>query len=164
MKNAVDALTKGLANNDPQIRTAAAKGLQKLQPPPEVLGPVLLTVANDPDPNVSANIVSAIAGLGETAVPRLIKALQRPKARPLVIRVLTKLGPKAADAVPALIAAAKDADPDFHEKVNFAFAAIGPAAAPAAEMLSNDVSSNDKRIRESASTRFAKSDPAPMPR
>ncbi|HVT27043.1 MAG TPA: HEAT repeat domain-containing protein [Lacipirellulaceae bacterium] len=150
MKNAVDALTRGLANNDPQIRTAAAKGLQKLQPPPEMVGPVILQVASDPDPNVSANIVNAIAGLGESAVPRLIRALQKPKARPLAIRVLTKLGPKAADAVPALIDVAKAPDSDIKEKVNFALAAIGPAAAPASEMLGNDVASNDRRIRESA--------------
>ena len=38
MKEAVDELTKGLADEKPQMRTAAAKGLQMLQAPPEMVG------------------------------------------------------------------------------------------------------------------------------
>jgi HEAT repeat protein len=121
-----------------------------LQAPPEMVAPALMMVANDPDPNVSANIVSAIAGLGESAVPRLVKALQKPKARPLALRVLTALGPKAAGAVDALIAASKEADPEYREKIYFTLAAIGPKAAPATETLSDAISNDDKRVRESA--------------
>ncbi len=150
MKEAVDELAKGLANNDAKMRTAAAKGLQMLQPPPEMVAPVLMAVANDPDPDVSANIVSALAGLGESAVPRASKALQNPKVRGLALRVLTKMGPKAAGAVDPLIAASKGADPEIREKVYFALAAIGPAAAPATETLTEAISNDDKRVRESA--------------
>ena len=107
MKEAVDELTKGLADEKPQMRMAAAKALQMLQAPPEMVAPALMAVASDPDPNVSANIVSALAGLGESVVPRATKALQNPKARLLALRVLTKLGPKASGAVDALVAASK---------------------------------------------------------
>lgn len=150
MKDAVGVLTKGLTSSDTKMRTAAAKGLQVLQPPPEMLGPVLLTVASDPDPNVSANIVNALAGLGESAVPRATRALQNPKARSLALRVLAKMGPKAAAAVPTLIEIAKGADPPTREQINFALAAIGPQAAPATELLISGISNDDKRIRESA--------------
>jgi HEAT repeat protein len=150
MKSAVDDLTKGLASNDNRMRTAAAKGLQSLQAPPEMVGPALMMVAGDPDANVSANIVSAIAGLGESAVPRVVKALDKPKARPLALRVLKKMGPKAASAVDPLIAASKDADPEYREEINFALAAIGPAAAPATDRLVDGISNDDKRVRESA--------------
>jgi HEAT repeat protein len=150
MKEAVDELTKGLADEKPQLRTAAAKGLQMLQAPPEMVGPALMAVASDPDPDVSANIVSALAGLGESAVPRVVKALQKPKARPLALRVLTKMGPKAAGAVDSLIAASKDADPEYRGKIFLTLAAIGPEAAPATDALSEGISNDDKGVRESA--------------
>src|SRR3954447_13100838 len=146
MKEAVNELTKGLANEKPQMRTAAAKGLLMLQPPPEMVGPALMAVASGPDPDVSANVVNALAGLGEPAVPRVVKALKNPKARPLAIRVLTKMGPKGAGAIDALIAAAKDADPEYRGKIFFALAAIGPAAAPATETLVESISNEDKRV------------------
>lgn len=150
LKGAVDELTKGLADEKPQVRMAAARTLQMLQAPPEMVAPALLAVAGDPDPNVSANIVSALVGLGESVVPRATKALQNPKARPLALRVLTKLGPKATGAVDALVSASKGADPEFREKVYFTLAAIGPGAAPATETLSEAISNDDKRVRESA--------------
>jgi HEAT repeat protein len=150
MKDAVEELTKGLADERPQMRMAAAKGLQMLQPPPEMVAPALLAVAGDPDPHVSGNVVGALAGLGESVVPRATKALQNPKARDLALRVLTKLGPKAAGAVDALVAAANGADPEFRQKVYFTLAAIGPGAAPAAESLADAISNKDSRVRESA--------------
>jgi HEAT repeat protein len=150
MKEAVSELAKGLANEKPQMRTAAAKGLQMLQAPPEMVGPALMAVANDPDPDVSTNVVSALAGLGESVVPRATKALQNPKARPLALRVLTKLGPKASGAVDALVAISKTGDPEVREQVYFTLAAIGPKAASATDTLSNAISSDDERVRESA--------------
>jgi HEAT repeat protein len=150
LKKAIDELTKGLASNDAQMRTVCAKGLQMLQPPPEMVAPALMAVAADPDPNVSANIVSALAGLGESIVPRASKALESPKARDLAIRVLTKLGPKATGAVDALIEADKESDPAFKQKVNFALAAIGPAASAATPILVEGIFSDDKGVRESA--------------
>jgi HEAT repeat protein len=121
-----------------------------LQPPSEILAPAILAVASDPDPNVSTNIVNALAGLGEQAVPRAIRALQNPKARSLAIRVLTKLGPKAAGAVKPLVEVAKDGDPELRKNVYFALAAIGPEAAPATEALVEATSNKDERVRESA--------------
>ena len=150
MKAAVVELTKGLADERPQMRMAAARALQMLQPPAEMAAPALLAVANDPDPAVSANVVNALAGLGEAACPRASKALLNPQMRPLALRVVTKMGPKGAGCVEALIATAKDADPETRGKINFALAAIGPAAAPAAEMLAQGIASDEKVISESA--------------
>jgi HEAT repeat protein len=150
MNEAVGVLTKGLANEKPQVRMSAAKTLQMLQAPPGMVAPALMAVANDPDPNVSANIVSALAGLGESVVPRAGKALQNPKARPLALRVLAKLGPKASGAVDALVTTSKTDDPELREKVYFTLAAIGPGAAPATETLVEAISNDDKRVRESA--------------
>ncbi len=150
MKEAVAELSKGLTDERPQMRAAAAKGLQMLQAPPEMVAPALIAVANDPDPDVSANVVGALAGLGESAVPRAVKALDNPKARSLALRVLTKMGPKAAGAVDPLIAASKGADPELRGQIYFTLAAIGPNAAPATETLVEAISNDDKRVKESA--------------
>jgi HEAT repeat protein len=150
MTSAVDALTKGLGSKDAEMRTAAAKGLELLSPPPELAGPRLLAVANDPDPDVSQNVVNALAGLGESIIPRANAALEKPAMRRLAIRVLTQMGPKAAGAVPALIAAAESADAATKAEINFALAAIGPEAAPATDMLTKALGSSDASDRESA--------------
>jgi HEAT repeat protein len=150
MKQAVGALTKGLSSEDAKMRTAAAKGLQMLQPPAELVAPALMAAANDPDPEVSANVVQALAGLGESIMPRAKKALKNPKVCGLTVRVLTKMGPKAADAVPDLLEASKNADPELRGKIFMALAAIGPAASPASDRLAEALSSDDERVRESA--------------
>jgi HEAT repeat protein len=150
LKEAVADLAKGLASNDVKMRTAAAKGLQMLQAPPEIVSPALLAVASDPDPDVSANVVNALAGLGESCVPKAVHALDNPKARGLALRVLTKMGPKAAGAVPRLVTLSKEADPGLRGQINFTLAAIGPAAAPATEVLAEGISHDDKQVRESA--------------
>jgi HEAT repeat protein len=150
LRQAIDKLAEGLASNDARIRAAAAKGLQALQPPPELLAPVLLKVANDPDPEVSTNMVTALAGLGEAVVPRAVNALHKPEYRAFALRVLTQLGPKASTAVAPLIELMSDPDPNFRTEVHFALAAIGPAAAPAAEKLAEAISSDNQAVRESA--------------
>jgi HEAT repeat protein len=150
MQMAVDKLTAGLGSSDAEVRTAAAHSLQTLQAPPEMVAPALMKVTKDPDPNVEANVVSALAGLGESAVPKAIEALKKPDVRELAIKVITQMGPKAAGTVEALTEAAKNADAELVTKINFALAAIGPAAAPATEMLVAALNSQDQGERESA--------------
>jgi HEAT repeat protein len=149
-KAAIEKLTQGLKNSDPGIRTAAAKSLQMLKAPPEMVAPALIAMVNDPDPEAQEHAISAVASLGESVVPRAVNALQNPQLRGPAARVLAQLGPKAAGAVQPLIDAAKDGDPQFRAEINFALAAIGAAAAPAAEMLAESVANNDPHIRESA--------------
>ncbi len=149
-KTAVEKLVQGLKSNEPGMRTVAAKGLQLLQAPPELVGPELVVVINDKDPQVQANVIDAIASLGESVVPRVAAALERPEIREGAVKVLRKLGPKAAAAVEPLIAAAKGTDPHFITDIQLALGAIGPASAPATDMLVKNISSNDAGERESA--------------
>jgi HEAT repeat protein len=150
LKTAVEKLVQGLKNNDPAIRTAAAKCLQKLQAPPEVVAPELVKLISDKDPEVQAHAVDAIASLGESVVPRVIIGLERPELREAAVQVLRKLGPKASGAVAPLIKAAEGAKPKFRTEVQLALGAIGPAAAPATEMLVKSLTSSDAGERESA--------------
>jgi HEAT repeat protein len=150
LKTAVAKLVQGLKNNDPAIRTAAAKGLQKLQAPPELVAPELVQLLSDNNPEVQANVVDAAAGLGESVVPRIIRGLETPELRETGVRVLRKLGPKAAAAVNPLIKTAAGANPKLRTEIQLALGAIGPAAAPAAEMLAKSLASKDAGERESA--------------
>jgi HEAT repeat protein len=149
-KQAVDKLVAGLSSGEAHIRNAAAKGLQSLQAPPEMVAPLLMKVANDPDPDVSANAVDAVASLGESVVPRATEALKKPEMRDFAVRVLTRLGPKARGAVNALVESMDDKDPHFRTEVQFALAAIGPGAAPATDKLAANIASDDAAVRESA--------------
>lgn len=150
LKSAIEKLVQGLKNKDPMHRMAAAKSLQSLHAPPEMVAPVLVEIVNDPDPNVQANVVEAIASLGESIVPRVCNALHNPQMRRPAIRVLKKLGPKAADAVEPLMSAASDAEPATRAEIFIALAAIGPQAAPATDMLAKAIDSDNDGERESA--------------
>jgi HEAT repeat protein len=149
-KTAVDKLVAGLKSKDPGIRTAAAKGLQSLQAPPEMVGPALVALINDADEEVQVHAVDAIASLGESVVPRVTNGLKNPQLRHAAIQVLRKLGPKAAGAVQPLMEAASSGDAKLRTEINLALGAIGPAAAPATEMLAKSLESSDAGERESA--------------
>jgi HEAT repeat protein len=147
---AVEKLTQGLGSNDPAIRTAAAKSLKSLNAPAELVAPALIAVANDPHPEVEANVVIALASLGKSVVPHATNALQNPEMRELAIKVLTQLGPDASDAVGPLVEAIPNSDAETQAQIHFALAAIGPDAAPATDVLVEALSSDDEGVSHSA--------------
>ena len=149
-KTAIDKLIRGLESDNETLRHAAAKSLQLLKAPPEMVAPGLVSLLNDPNPEKHANAIEAIASLGESVVPKVTNALKNPQLRGPAIQVLTKLGPKAAGAVQPLIEAAKGADPKTRTDIQFALAAIGPAGAPATDMLVESLADKDAGVRESA--------------
>jgi HEAT repeat protein len=149
-KAAVEKLIDGLKSENVTIRHAAARGLQLLNAPPEMVAPGLVALLDDPNPEIHANATDAIASLGETVVPKLSNALKSPELRVAAAGILAKLGPKAAAAVQPLIEAANIAEPKFRTDIQLALGAIGPDAAPATDMLAKSISSSDAGERESA--------------
>ena len=150
VKQAVAKLTQGLSNSDASIQTAAAKCLESLNAPAELVAPALIALANDSDPEVVDNVVSALASRGEAVVPKAINALKNPELRDLAARVITRVGPKAGMAVGPLVEAAAGADPEFRADIHIALAAIGPEAGPGTDVLVEGISSDDERVRHSA--------------
>jgi HEAT repeat protein len=150
IKAAVEKLTNALKSDNVGMRTAAAKSLQSLGAPPEILAPHLVALINDPNPDVQTNAVDAIAGLGESVVPKVNNGLKNPQLRHAAVRVITKLGPKAAGSVESLIETANGAEPKLRTDIQLALGAIGPAAAPATDMLVKSIKSSDAGERESA--------------
>ncbi|MFO0792215.1 MAG: HEAT repeat domain-containing protein [Pirellulales bacterium] len=149
-KTAVEKLAQALKSDKPHVRTAAAKSIQSLHAPPEVVAPVAITLINDPNPEVRANVIEAVASLGESVVPRVAAALKNPQLRGAALEVVKRLGPKAAGAVKPLVEAAGGADAKARTEIQLALAAIGPAAEPATEMLLKSLASKDAGERESA--------------
>ncbi len=80
-------------------------------------------------------ILNAIADAGPVAVPGLIKALKNEKATYWACVVLREIGPKAKDAVPALVETLRDPRPEVRREAILALAAMEVAAAPAAEQI-----------------------------
>ena len=97
-KAAIEKLAQGLKSDKVGLRNAAAKSLQSLKAPPEMVAPQMVILMNDPSPEVHENAVEAIASLGESVVPKLNNGLKNPQLRGGAIHVITKLGPKAAGA------------------------------------------------------------------
>lgn len=149
LKTAIERLTQSLKSDNVTVRTAAARCLQSLNAPPELVAPGLVALTADPNPEVRANVIEAIASLGESVVPRLNNALKRPLTRKPAIAVAAKLGPKAAGAVSSLVEAA-NADPALRTEIQLALGAIGSKAAAATEMLAKSLSSQNAGERESA--------------
>lgn len=150
LKQAVAKLTQGLGSDDASMQLAAAKCLEALNAPAELVAPALIALANDSDPEVVDNVVSALASRGETVVPKAINALKNPELRDLATRVITRVGPKAGIAVGPLVEAAVDADPEFRADIHIALAAIGPEAGAGTDVLVEALSSDDERVRHSA--------------
>lgn len=150
LSQAVRELTRGLASSDAAMRTAAANGLEKLHAPPEMVAPALITVADDPDPAVRANVIRALASLGPKVIPKACLALEKPKLRYLALRVLAHMGPDAKGAVGCLVKAMNGADPEFLARIQATLAAIGPAAAPATDALVKSLGSSDQGVVQSA--------------
>lgn len=160
VQRAVTVLTESLKGSDPRVRAAAARGLFELNAPRELVAEALGDMMADKDPVVQANVAEALASLGEKAVPRLIKALQNDDLQPLAVAVINRLGPKAKDAVPALIDELKDPNPEYRREVEFALATIGPDAKAAVPALVKELNDDDVRVRRTACYALGKIGPA----
>jgi HEAT repeat protein len=106
--NGVDAragvheLCEALNSADVAVRTRAALTLAGLGSEAAPAVPVLVSLLNDP--KVGAYAARALAGVGEDAVPALLRLLEDGSAltRKAAVKALGEMGPAAKAAVPAL--------------------------------------------------------------
>ncbi|KAA5539733.1 hypothetical protein FYK55_23325 [Roseiconus nitratireducens] len=150
MQTAVEKLIAGLKSDKAIIRSAAARGLHKLEAPPELVGPALIAASNDPDPSVFANVIDALASLGPEVLDHAVPALQKPEYREVAIAVLTKLGPEAAPVANDLVSAFNDDTPEFNAELQLALAEIGAATPEVIRRLTQSLSSDQESVRNSA--------------
>ena len=134
-KNAEPALLQMLAKEtDAGARAAALTALPKISADPVKTAPLLVAAVKDdsePIRHAAINAIAATRALRRPAVPLLVSLLTdaNPAVRQRGAHALGRLGPDAADALPALIAATRAADGDA--VFAGALAQIGPAALPA---------------------------------
>jgi HEAT repeat protein len=97
-----------------------------------------------------ADAIESAALVGEGAVPYCIKCLDRPSLTRAAAVVLGKIGPEAADAVPALLKQVNNEEAVVRREVLFALGKIGPAAKDAVPAALACVDDPDAAVRYSA--------------
>jgi HEAT repeat protein len=155
VRYAVETIVANLAAEDPQVRSVAARALADFDDHADVAGPALVALLKDADPSVVGNALDALASIGPKIVDRIGNALKNPDLRHYATRLLYRMGPEAADAVPALTAALQEEvtdadDAAFRAETQLALAAIGTASAPAVDELIKSLASQDEEIRSTA--------------
>jgi hypothetical protein len=95
----------------------------------------LIEALGDPNGEVRLNVATALANLGDAAVPSLIESLgsASPLRRAGAATSLSRVYPPAQAAVPALLKAMKDKDDLVRREVSYALSRIvgfGPGSPP----------------------------------
>ena len=160
VREVVPRLVQALKAPEPMLRAAAARALIDLDADPEIMGPVIQKAMENADPDALNDMLDALASLGEKAVPRLVKALEREKVRPKAAAIIARIGPAAKAAVPALIEALADKNPETCSEVLFALAAIGPDAAEAVPAITQALGAPDANVCYSVCYALGKIGPA----
>ncbi|MFV1964182.1 MAG: HEAT repeat domain-containing protein [Pirellulaceae bacterium] len=156
VRRAMELIMAALESDDDILKSGAARALAEFptEGSDEAVA-ALVEVLDESDPYVIGNAIDALAALGPKALNGIGGALTRPELRNYAIRIVYRMGPEAAQAVPALIEVLKqtpenDDDLAFRQEVQLALAAIGPAALPAMPQLVASLSSEDEEVRGSA--------------
>jgi HEAT repeat protein len=149
---AVKRVLDGVESNDPHVRAVAARALADPAIPEAAAGRAFRRALQGmDDPDRVARIVSALASLGERAVPICIRSLENQgKLREHALQVLIQIGPQAAPAVPALTATLKDTDAGLRRESLFALGAVGPKAAESTEAIARCLSDDDSEVKYAA--------------
>jgi HEAT repeat protein len=134
------------------IRGKAAAALGKLGPKAKGAVPALTAALKDPDPYVRGSAVIALHRIGEAhgAVAGLAVVLQDPEVCEAAAEVLADFGPRAAPALPALIAALRSPNDSLRVKCVRALAAIGPEAVAAVPALAGRLNDREEEVRYEA--------------
>jgi hypothetical protein len=150
---AVPVFLKALEDSDPLIRGEALRGLPRLRPDPGVATAAVTPLLKDTYPVNAVWAAEALAELGDTrtAVTYLTVFLKG-DARSWAAAALTRLGPAARKAVPALIEMLETRrNPEEGYAACRALAAIGRDAASALPALKAAERDADKHVRDAAS-------------
>jgi len=152
---AIPPLVEMLSARSASERTAAARALEKLGPPPEAI-PGLLASASEPDHGVGAR-EAAIEALtraepSDEIVLRFVSLIA--DSSPLVAgaahKALLGLGPRASAAVPALVERIDRPGSRAREAAADVLGHIGPAAGPAVPALFGLLEDDDSTVRDTA--------------
>ncbi len=157
-------LLSGLQNSRSSVRARSARELGKLPRPPREAMSVLITATDDPEQAVREAAVQAIGAFGLHALPVLMQLLGHgcKYVRRNAVWAITKLGPSATTAIPALCNSLKDPDPRTGGGAAQALGAIGPAAADAIPALAETMRGTNVVLCRLASKALSQIGPAAL--
>jgi HEAT repeat protein len=147
---AVPMLLDALGSREPRLRAMASRALGDLHVDPALLMPTLLKLLDRPRGENVSEVLNVLAGLGEPAVPGLVKALNFKEAQPKAAAMLARIGPAAKAATPALIEVVQTGDPIARHEALLALGAIGPAAKAVVPTAIKALQDSDPNVRYSA--------------
>jgi HEAT repeat protein len=133
-KPALSTLAGMIEDTDATVRREAIKALGKVGPHPEVVDALVDVLKKAPAAEVPPALHS-LAEFGDAVVPDMIEALDHEKARYWACLVLAEIGPKAKEAVPALVKALGDKRREVRREAVLALGHIGPGAAAAVPQI-----------------------------
>lgn len=129
------ALVAALADPDPRVRRDAALALAATGPRSPAAVARLLAALTDPDAGVRVAAAAAAATLPAAATPDLVPTLVRDLESPdryrhlPAVSALARLGPRAAAALPALLAAFRTGDPALQTEIRILLEGLRPVGA-----------------------------------
>jgi HEAT repeat protein len=159
---AIELLASKLGDKDIATGQMAARAIAELEPTADVIRPVMQKLIAGADAETADRIFSALASLGARIVPLAIDALKDPSAlrRERAMKVLSKIGPDAAPAVPELTAIAQGSDAKLKVEALFTIGAIGPAAGAAVPAVVSALGGSDPQMQQTAAFAAGKIGPA----
>ncbi|MEC8337237.1 MAG: HEAT repeat domain-containing protein [Planctomycetota bacterium] len=141
-------LAQMITNPDHHVRRMAAQALLDLKPGGQITLPALEAALTNSDEGVVNDALIALNGLGEDAIPVLIKGLDYPAARTNVAEIIQQLGPAAIATVPALLRAYQnETDVDTRTGLLFALAEVGPKGKEVIDLAIKGSDDEDEGIR-----------------
>lgn len=153
-------LSNALANDEFEgVRISAATALGQIKTAGDVTVPALTKALKDPILEVKNQALIALCNFGTkaaAAVPDVLRELSEqttPREAQSAVRLLARIGPPAAAAVPLLVKMAENIRPDeqyLQSTFAQAFAAIGPKSLPAVPLLIEMLNSSDYNVKREA--------------
>ncbi len=144
---AVPALKAALGASAPRTRERAAWALGQMGAAAIKALPALLELLGDHDIRVRWQTAQTVANLGESALQGLTYELGVAPAKASAARTLGLMGERAKPALPTLVEALADPDPNVRQAVAEAIGRIGKAAREAAPVLAGLLKDQDADVR-----------------
>jgi HEAT repeat protein len=161
-KTAVEHLASRLGDKDRDAAHMAARAIAELEPSANVIRPVMEKVMAGADAETIDRIVNAYASLGARILPLAIQALKDPTAarRERALRVLAKVGPEAAPAVPELVGIIQGNDAKQKTEALYVVGAIGPATSAAVPAAVAALADPDLQVQQATAYALGKIGPS----
>jgi HEAT repeat protein len=165
---ALTELVRAAVDCDEGVRRAASQVLARVDPSWAVAPatrralPAVIDGLRSELPWVSRAAEALLLRVGRPAVPALLEVLADWEAeghRRTALRLLSQLGPSAAEAAPALADVLGSSDPEFRLAAAEALARLGAGAAPALPALIRSLSDWSPPVRRSAAKALAAAGP-----